>query len=70
MPTASSQRISKDGEARYQLSLRSWAKGGATRHQTPSESRIMETPSKIIRMLLASDIEVRRAIFMLLFRRV
>jgi hypothetical protein len=49
--------------------LRSWAEGGATRHQTPSKSRIMETPSKIIRMLLASDIEARRTIFMLLFRR-
>jgi len=70
MPTASSQRISRDGETRYQLSLRSWAEGGATRHQTPSESRFMETPSKIIRMLLAPDIEARRAIFMLLFRRV
>ena len=69
-PTASSQRISKDGEARYQLSLRSWAEGGATRHQTPLESRIKETPSKTIRMLSLADIEARRAIFMLLFREV
>ncbi len=69
-PTVSSQRISRDGDARYQFSLRSWVEGGATRHQTPSEFRIMETPSKIIRTPLLADIEGRRAIFMPFFRRV
>ena len=66
LPTTSSQRISRDGETRYQLSLRSWAEGGATRHQAPSAFRIKETPSMIIRMPSWPDIEVRRAIFMLL----